>query len=454
MFKDSVIINGINKFLAFSQEKFRYLWENSIFMQNIDNFIFITIMAVLICSAFASSDILGYIGLITIFLTIVKLLIKKDEKIDGTLFDFFILLYFLLVIVSLAGSSMFHLSLKGFLKTFTYLGFYFSAVQYFKNNKSKIWWAVGAIALCASIESIIGLVQSFAQVDEISGWQDMSQINPEDVLTRVYGTLQPFNPNLLGGYFVATFPCLLGGAIYNFVQKRYVWAALATFFSCLTAYTIVLTGCRGAYIGLFVMLLATFCFLGRYIWEIGSQKLKTIYLSTIGALAAFAVCLVAFVSSIRTRVISIFVMRDDSSTSFRLNVYHSAINMIKDNWALGIGLGNQNFREIYGLYMRTGFDALSAYSIYLETAVESGIFALLAFLAFLGTFLYKTVKFVIGEHKFEDVILVGIALISVLGVMVHGFVDTVFFRPQLQFVFWTMIASAAAILKISAKEDI
>ena len=56
--------------------------------------------------------------------------------------------------------------------------------------------------------------------------------------------------------------------------------------------------------------------------------------------------------------------------------------MFKDNWLLGIGVGNKNFREIYGLYMKTGFDALSAYNIYLETAVESGIFALIAFLGF------------------------------------------------------------------------
>ena len=63
---------------------------------------------------------------------------------------------------------------------------------------------------------------------------------------------------------------------------------------------------------------------------------------------------------------------------------------------MGIGVGNQNFREIYGLYMKTGFDALSAYNIYLETAVESGIFALLAFLGFVGINIYKAIK-----HIFE-----------------------------------------------------
>src|SRR5574344_1136380 len=451
MFKDSLIFSKLNNLLAFSQEKCSYLFENSIFMQNIDNFIFLTIMAVLICSAFASSDVLVYIVLITIFLTVLKLFIKKGEKIDCSLFGFFLFLYFLIVLVSLSGSSLFHLSLKGFLKTFTYLGFYFSAAQYFKNNKSKIWYAIAAMGICAGAESLIGLVQSFAQVDEISGWQDMSQINPEDVLTRVYGTLNPFNPNLLGGYFVATFPCLLGGMIYNFAKKRYIVAGLATIFTALTAYTTILTGCRGAYIGLFVMIFIAFCFLGRYIWQAGSENLKRIYLSSIGALAVFFTGLVLFVSSIRTRVISIFVMRQDSSTSFRLNVYHSAINMIKDNWLFGIGLGNQNFREIYGLYMRTGFDALSAYSIYLETAVESGIFALLAFLAFAGFFIYDSFKFIISKHDFEDIMLVAIPLLAVSGILVHGFVDTVFFRPQLQLAFWTMVASVSAVLKINSE---
>ena len=32
------------------------------------------------------------------------------------------------------------------------------------------------------------------------------------------------------------------------------------------------------------------------------------------------------------------------------------------------------------------------------------------------------------------------AVTSIIGLMVHGFVDTVFFRPQIHFVFWTMVA--------------
>ena len=112
--------------------------------------------------------------------------------------------------------------------------------------------------------------------------------------------------------------------------------------------------------------------------------------------------------------------------------------MFKDNWLLGIGVGNQNFREIYGLYMKTGFDALSAYNIYLETAVESGIFALLAFLGFISYNMYLAIKYLL-KRKNTHSIYIAIALLSIIGLLVHGLVDTVFFRPQIQFVFWIMV---------------
>ena len=143
-------------------------------------------------------------------------------------------------------------------------------------------------------------------------------------------------------------------------------------------------------------------------------------------------------ASIRARIFSIFAMRNDSSNSFRFNVYNSCLEMFKDNWLLGIGVGNQNFREIYGLYMRTGFDALSAYNIYLEIAIESGIFSLFAFLSFIILNIVKAINYIRKRNNINSIYLT-IALVSVSGMLIHGFVDTVFFRPQLQFVFWMMI---------------
>lgn len=425
-----------NSILKFTQSKTEFLYKNSLFLQNIDKLIFLSIIFVFLASICMSSDVIGFIALITIFLTFVKILTKPDEKLSVKSFEFWLLIYFMLVIVSLAGSTLFYLSLKGFFKTFTYMAFYFSMVQYLKENKSKIPYILGAIGLCISFEAVVGFLQNFAHVEEISTWQDVSMLNPEEVMTRVYGTLKPYNPNLLGGYFVAGIPALYGLAAYYFADKKFKVSLVWLIGALLSSVTLFLTGCRGSYMGMMIIMLGIFSVSAKYLW----QNYKQIYLSIVGAVTAFATAALMFVSSLRARVLSIFAMRQDSSNSFRFNVYHSSIEMFKDNWLLGIGVGNQNFREIYGLYMKTGFDALSAYNIFLEIAVESGIFALFAFLGFLVTLIKNAVQFILKSKDTKNVILVSACTISVCAVCVHGMVDTVFFRPQIQFVFWTMVA--------------
>lgn len=433
-----------NKILKFSQQKTEYLYKNSLFLQHIDKLIFASIILVFLASTVMSSDVIGFIALITVFLTVVKILTKPDETLSCRGYELWLLVYFMIVVISLAGSTLFHLSLKGFFKTFTYMAFYFSLMQYLKNNKSKIPYLLGAIGLCVSFEAVVGFLQNFSHVEEISGWQDVSGLNPEEVMTRVYGTLKPFNPNLLGGYFVAGIPALYGLSAYFLADRKYKLSVVGAVLALLSTLTLFLTGCRGSYIGMMVIFCSMFAVSAKYLW----RNYKTIYLSVVGGVVAFATSAILLVSSLRARVLSIFAMRQDSSNSFRFNVYHSSVEMFKDNWLLGIGVGNQNFREIYGLYMKTGFDALSAYNIFLEIAVESGIFALIAFVGFLITLVKNSVQFILKSENTKTVILVATAAISICAVCIHGFVDTVFFRPQIQFVFWTMVAIAGTLTSV------
>jgi putative inorganic carbon (HCO3(-)) transporter len=296
-------------------------------------------------------------------------------------------------------------------------------------------------------------LQNFAGVNEISTWQDVSSLNPEDVMTRVYGTLKPYNPNLLGGYLAACVPCVFGMFAYclmtqpNSVEKNqlstinYQPSTLLWFITALlTSAALFATGCRGAYVAFMVMLVCMFFVSAKFLW----QNYKKIWLSACGLAILLMSTAVLCVGSLRARVGSMFAMRQDSSNSFRFNVYQSSFEMFKDNWLLGIGVGNKNFREIYGLYMKTGFDALSAYNVFLEIAVESGIFALIAFLGFLVTLIRRAVLFIKNSSDIKTVIFVSSALTSILAVMAHGMVDTVFFRPQIQFIFWTMAATCTA----------
>jgi len=436
-----------NKFFNFTQNKLSYLYENSLFLQNIDKFILPFILLTFVGSTFMNSDYIGFFALIVMFLTAVKMVTKPEEKVEFRGFEIWLVAYFMLVVVSLFGSTLFALSLKGFFKTFVYIGFYFSVAQYLKTNKNHILLLLSVIAGCTLFEAVVGFMQSFLHLDAISTWQDTSRLNPEDVLSRVYGTLKPLNPNLFGGYLICGFPAVLGSVFYFISRRQFKFSIISAVAVLISVYTIFQTGCRGAYLALMLIFACVFLLSAKFFWK----TYKNLYISFIGAMVGLFVMAMTFVNALRLRFLSIFAMRNDSSNSFRFNVYHSSIEMFKDNWLLGIGVGNKNFREIYGLYMKTGFDALSAYNIYLETAVESGIFALIAFLGFLYSVSKDAVKFILTSKDNEKIVFASVSIISVWAVMFHGFVDTIYFRPQLQFMFWTYIAVISTLLSDSKK---
>lgn len=435
-----------NSILKFSQNKFSFLYDNSLFLQNIDRFILPFILLTFVSSMFMSSDFIGFIGLIVIFFTIIKILLCPNQKLEFKTYEIFLLLYFMIIVVSLFGSTLFSLSLKGFFKTFVYLGFYVSVAQYLKDNKKHIPLILGTIAGCIVFEAIIGIFQSTLHLEQISTWQDTSRLNPEDVLSRVYGTLKPLNPNLYGGYLVCGLPVVLGSIFYSIVKKNKNMLILSLISSFCVCYSILQTGCRGAYLSMLLVFGLVFIISAKFFWS----SYKKFYISIISSATLLFISALMFVNSLRLRFLSIFAMRSDSSNSFRFNVYHSSIEMFKDNWLLGIGVGNKNFREIYGLYMKTGFDALSAYNIYLETAVESGIFALITFLAFILKIFYDAVKYIFNSKEPTNVIFVSSCTIAIASALFHGLVDTIYFRPQLQFIFWTFVA---VIGSISDKES-
>lgn len=426
----------INHLLEKSQNIFAPLVERSLVLKSLDKFVFLTICLVLFFSTFAPSDMIGYFALVGIFLTLIKLLVKKGECLKYTKFELCLILYLAFVLISVAGSSLFLLSVKGVMKTLIYLGYYVCCVHHLKDNKKAVFKIFGLLVCCAIYQAIVGFLQNSTHVGELAGWQDISKLNPEQVMTRVYGTLKPLNPNLFGGYLLALCPVVYGTTLWLFLKKHSAFGMAVFGASLLVTLIMIMSGCRGVFIAFpLMMLVPAIISLKR-----SSEKIRILLLKLYSIICGLGVAAIMSSTSMKARVLSIFALRGDSSTSFRLNVYQAAIKMFQDNPFLGIGVGNQNFREIYGLYMKTGYDALSTYNIYLETAVESGIFALFAFIGFIVLMMKSCFKVIFRSNNLEKIIILSIALTSIVGVLAHGFVDTIFFRPQLQFVFWFMVA--------------
>lgn len=443
MYIHSKIIDCINILFSALTNKMSRITEHSYILSNIDKLLFLSICVSLVLSIFMSNSMTAAALCVVTVLYIGVLCLKKGREFRLEKSTLFLFLYFIMAVISTINSTMFHASTTGLSKTILYFLYFGAILHYLKNNKNKIKVITYIISGCVCFEVIIAYIQNNFDVLSAATWQDTRNLNPEYILTRVYGTLKPSNPNLLGGYLIAAVPFLWMQTAISFIEKKKLYFLIGLIFSLASVPAIFMTGCRGAYIALFIMILiilSGFYKICEYhypeVFSFINKYKKSIISMGFTAIAAIMV----FVPKISHRILSIFAMRNDSSTSFRMNVYQSSIQMFQDNFLFGIGCGNKVFREIYGLYMLSGFDALSAYSIFLEIAVESGIFALIFYILYIVTMLKYAIKAFFENSNIKNRVSLLFGITAIAGILVHGFVDTVYFRPQIQLIFWSWAA--------------
>ena len=104
--------------------------------------------------------------------------------------------------------------------------------------------------------------------------------------------------------------------------------------------------------------------------------------------------------------------------------------------------------------MFTGFKALSAYNVFLEVGIETGVIGLIVFMLMLIIHFTRSLLVIIQQKtKFENkIILVGVCA-GLLGLFSQGMVDTVWYRTQVQIVFWLMMAIITSVVEKSSHES-
>lgn len=369
-------------------------------------------------------------------------LLTLSDRTQGQSFSpihLLVLLYWAIATIATALSPVKAAAFTGWVKLTLYLLLFALGARLFRSPRLRSW-AIGLYLHVALIVSVYGLRQWFFGADALATWTDPTSASANT--TRVYSYLG--NPNLLAGY-------LLPAAIFSLaaiaVWRGPICKALAlTIFIC-TSLCLVFTFSRGGWIGLVVAITAfgLFCvyWFSIHLPPVWRQLSLPIAL---GTLAGFFIFAVLFVAPVRDRVLSIFAGRNDSSNNFRLNVWAAAIDMIKARPFLGIGPGNDAFNKIYPLFQRPRYTALSAYSVLLEIAVETGLIGLTAFLWLLvvtfnqGWIQLQRLRQLASPQGFW---LMG-AIATMLGMMAHGAVDTIWYRPQVNTLWWLTVAAIAS----------
>ncbi|MFN9622001.1 MAG: IctB family putative bicarbonate transporter [Cyanobacteriota bacterium] len=326
---------------------------------------------------------------------------------------------------------------KGLMKLVSYLGVYALMNQLLRT--APIWWDRITAALLAGslLTSVVGIRQLYGDAGgALARWSDANSVARGTV--RIYSTLD--NPNLLGGYLLPILP-LAAVAVLRWSGWPRRLYALAAFL--LGVVTLVLTYSRGAWMGM----VASLALLGLLLsfratrsWPPLWRRLLPIVLLGGGALVL--VVLVTRVEPLRVRVMSLVAGREDSSNNFRMNVWTSALQMIRDRPWIGIGPGNTIFNLIYPLYQQPKFNALSAYSIPLEWLVEAGVPGLIT-----GAGLFLT-SMATGLRQWRadgPMVLPSLAAVAAfVGLAIQGLTDTIFFRPEVQLIAMFSLATLSA----------
>lgn len=402
----------------------------------------ILIGILIVLAPFSSTTMMGIILVaISGFWILLTLAEVKPNQI--TAIHLWIFFYWLASIVSTAFSPLKTASLSGLIKFSLYLVF-FALCARVLSHKKFLQWITTTYLLVSLVVSGYGIRQQFIGVTPLATWTDPSSPNAE--VTRVYSYLG--NPNLLGGYLLPAVALGLGALI---LWKTKAQKALAVVMVVTNVACIYFTGSRGAWLALialgFTFLVALNYWWGEYLSPFWRKWLIPII---VGAFSLFVIAALIVVEPLRLRILSMFSWRGDSSNNFRINVWYAVFQMMRDYPITGIGLGNQVFNQIYPLYMRTNFTALSSYSIFLEIPLETGIIGISLFMGILvATFKGAIVK--IKTFKVENRemgIWIIACLAALVGLATQGVFDTVWFRPQINTLWWLLIGVIASNVKI------
>ncbi|HWR40950.1 MAG TPA: O-antigen ligase family protein, partial [Patescibacteria group bacterium] len=270
----------------------------------------------------------------------------------------------------------------------------------------------------AALVLTYGFYQYYCGVDASAAeWVDGEQF-PE-LKVRIFSTLE--NPNLLAGFLVIMLSLVTGLGLY---ARTRLWRVLAMLLALALGVGLVLTYCRGAWLGLLaVVLVCGLVYDRRCFWVLPVVPLVLLFNQ----------------DALLERLLSIANPTDTSAT-LRMAMWGSTLEMIADKPLTGIGWGA--YWMVFPSYDSFINDASTrmyhAHNTYLHLAAEIGLPGLTAFLLFVGCHA-RTALRIFRQKRQEWIagLMLGI-LAAFAGMAVCGLTDHLLFSVQLSMLFWLL----------------
>ena len=197
---------------------------------------------------------------------------------------------------------------------------------------------------------------------------------------------------------------------------------------------IILTSSRSAYLAIGGCV-ATFVF-------IGNKKLIPLFI------LLFIMSIPFIPQSIIDRLLTI---GKDSSSQYRILIWIGSLKTLADHWLHGIGIGPGAFSSVFPSYVAANVATVRhAHNLFLQIWIEMGIFGVVAFIVLIfNTLKSCIVNSINTEFKYYYA---GLAS-SLVGILMIGMVEYVWFYPRDMFSFWILMGLIFATNKISTGDE-
>ncbi len=338
----------------------------------------------------------------------------------------FIVFFGLALLWGTVNSFAFATSLSQVAVHLSFVLFYFVIINTIRTHKQ--WMTmIQLFLLSAFVVAAYGVLQNFIGINSAESWLDEEMFS--GIEQRVYSFFN--NPNVLGEFLVVTIPVVLA---VTWGKKKEMHKAAYGFAFLMMATCMIFTWSRGAWLGV-ALACAIFFVMMDSRWLI---------VGILGILLLPLLLVATGNMTILERFVSIGNTAD-SSTAYRVSIWFAALNMIRDFWIPGIGIGSQAFTAVYPAYSASGADfALHSHNLYLQIWVEMGIMGIITFISMIIMFIRQTFSMaVVSKRKEDPAAKIVMALgAGTIGFLLQGMTDYVWYNYKILMIFWIVIALA------------
>ncbi|HLR34476.1 MAG TPA: O-antigen ligase family protein [Tissierellales bacterium] len=304
------------------------------------------------------------------------------------------------------------------------IGFSFVIINSIKNKKDLNMVLVTIVAT-ATLVSLFGIFQHRFGVTMEEGWIDKAS-NP-DLIARVFSVFG--NPNIMAEYLIMIIPISL--ALF-WDTRKFTKKIFFLIITLILTIGLLLTYSRGGWVG-FAFSIFFFIFLVE-------KRLLLL------AIPLVLLSLYFLPPSIMNRIMTIGKLTDSSNFS-RLKIWEVTLEIIKENWMIGVGFGYLPFKQVFD--SKTTMGMQHSHNTYLEVLVELGIGGFIIFTLLIFLFYKFGIKKLSSEEdRYTKIMLAGV-LSGISALLVHGLADNVLYMPRIIITFWTVMSFASVMIRTS-----